>query len=334
MRAVIHVKRVIAPLVLAGLLATGCTSGSKSTPQAQSATTQTSGVNPPAPSVRGPTTTSTTPTIIRTTVPATAPPPGVLRQVHTPGTLVIDETLTPDECHARVINAALGEVLPSPTCTPGAVDPAVTQANINSTICSSGYTRTVRPPASVTDAFKVTVVADYGQQDSSTTELDHLVPLELGGASTASNLWPEPNRSGATTVDNPKDSVEDAANHAVCDREITLAAAQQAIAANWVALGQELGVGQAQAPTSPAPVAPTPGCTVSASYDAKYRDYDIYVHSNQPDRTVEVSASGGATASWHTDSSGYAAVYLHVTGNPAGQRVTATVDSVSCSATL
>jgi hypothetical protein len=254
--------------------------------------------------------------------------------VHTPGTLVIDEQLTPDECRARVISAALGEVLPDRTCTPGAVDPAVTQANINSTICSSGYTNTVRPPASVTDAFKATVVTDYGEQYSSTTELDHLVPLELGGASTASNLWPEPNRTGATSVDNPKDSVEDAANHAVCDRQITLAAAQRAIATNWVALGQQLGVSLTQTPTSRAPVAPTPSCTVSASYDAKYGDYDIYVHSNQPDQTVDVTASGGATASWHTDGSGYADVYLHVTGNPAGQRVTATVGNVSCSATL
>jgi hypothetical protein len=328
------VKRLIAPLVLSGLLAAGCTSGFKSTPQAQSATTQTSSANPPALSAPGTTTSSTTPAIIRTTVPATAPPPGVLRRVRTPGTLVIDEKLTPDECRAQVINASSGEVLPDPACTPGAVDPAVTQANINSTICSSGYTTTVRPPASVTDAFKVTVVADYGEQDSSTTELDHLVPLELGGASTASNLWPEPNRTGATGVDNPKDSVEGAANRAVCDGQITLAAAQRAIAANWVALGQELGVSQHQRPTPPAQVAPTPGCTLSASYDAKYRDYNVYVHSNQPDRTVDVSASGGATASWHTDSSGYADVYLHVTGNPAGQLVTASMGNVSCSATL
>lgn len=254
--------------------------------------------------------------------------------MHTPGKLVIDETLTPGECRARVITAALGEVLPDPTCTPGAVDPAVTQANINSTVCSSGYTTAVRPPASVTDAFKVTVVAAYGEQDSSTTELDHLVPLELGGASTASNLWPEPNRTGATGVDNPKDSVEDAANHAVCDGQMTLAAAQRAIASNWVALGQELGVGPAQTPPSQSPVAPTPTCTVSAYYDAKYGDYDIYVHSNQPERTVDVHASGGAAASWHTDGSGYADVYLHVTGDPAGQRVTAEVGNVSCSAPL
>src|SRR5579872_5329391 len=40
--------------------------------------------------------------------------------------------------------------LPDPTCTPGSIDPAVTQATILSTICVNGYTKTVRPPVSYT----------------------------------------------------------------------------------------------------------------------------------------------------------------------------------------
>jgi hypothetical protein len=324
--------RLIVPLALPGLLAVGCTPSAKPIPEAQSPTSQTPNAVTSAPTAP---ITFTTATTIPMTVPATAPTTTGLRQVHTPGTLVIDETLTAGECHARVINAASGEVLPDPTCTPGAIDPAVTQANIDTTICTSGYTTTVRPPESVTDAFKTTALAPYGESYSSTTELDHLVPLELGGASSASNLWPEPNKTGATSVDNPKDSVEDAANHAVCDGQMTLAAAQQAIATNWITLGERLGAaGQTQPSPSPAPDAQIASCAVSASYDAKYNDYDIYVHSNQPDRTVNVTESGGATASWHTDVSGYADVYLHVTGNPAGQRVTATVGDASCSATL
>ena len=60
------------------------------------------------------------------------------------------------------------------------------------------------------------------------TELDHLVSLELGGSNDASNLWPE-----APPSPNPKDEVEGALNSAVCDGQVTLAAAQDAIAADW-----------------------------------------------------------------------------------------------------
>src|SRR5438270_13269006 len=34
---------------------------------------------------------------------------------------------------------------PDPGCTPGALNPAVTQATIHQTICVSGYTKTIRP---------------------------------------------------------------------------------------------------------------------------------------------------------------------------------------------
>ncbi len=38
-----------------------------------------------------------------------------------------------------------GQQLPDPACTPGTVNPAVSQANIADTICKSGWTSTVRP---------------------------------------------------------------------------------------------------------------------------------------------------------------------------------------------
>jgi hypothetical protein len=158
-------------------------------------------------------------------------------------------------------------------------------------------------------------------------EEDHLIPLELGGSPTSPrNLWPEPGASP-----NPKDDVETAANHAVCDGEMTLATAQRAIAANWIALGQQLGVGPS---ANPAPTGRTATCTVTASYNSSYRDWDVYVHSDQPDQTVAVSTSGGAMASWHTDGSGYADVYLHVAEDASGQRVAARVGPASCSTNL
>ena len=64
--------------------------------------------------------------------------------------------------------------------------------------------------------------------------------------------------------------------------------------------------------------------------NAGYRDYDIYVHSNQPDRTVTATASNGSSRSWHTDSSGYADVYLDA--GP-GDTVKVSVGAARCSTT-
>ena len=213
--------------------------------------------------------------------------------------------------------------LPDPRCTPGSVDPAVTQADIRSTICKKGWTATVRPPESQTERFKYHVAYPaYGTPQSERTELDHLVPLELGGSNDATNLWPE-----YPPTPNPKDKVEDALNAAVCDGRVKLAAAQAAIAADWLTAEKKLGLSGSSSGGGGASGA---WCTASASYDATYRDYDIYVHSNQPDRTVTATASNGSSRSWHTDSSGYADVYLDA--RP-GDTVKVSVGAARCSTT-
>ena len=122
--------------------------------------------------------------------------------------------------------------LPDPRCTPGAIDPAVTQRDIAETICRPGYTRTVRPPESVTEPEKLASMAAYGDTGPpGAYEYDHLIPLELGGAANdPRNLWPEPGASP-----NPKDALEDRLHALVCAGKVGLAAARRAIAANWVA---------------------------------------------------------------------------------------------------
>lgn len=79
-------------------------------------------------------------------------------------------------------------------------------------------------------------MAAYGDRGSmSQYEYDHFIPLELGGATNDSrNLWPEP---GA--IPNRKDAVEDELRSEVCDGEMSLGAAQRAIARNWVRLARE-----------------------------------------------------------------------------------------------
>jgi hypothetical protein len=151
--------------------------------------------------------------------------------------------------------------LPDPDCTPGATYYKVTQSNIHSTICVAGWTSTVRPSEGYTQGLKVKQIALYGYAVTGTYnyEVDHLIPLELGGAPySPRNLWPE---RGA--IPNPKDSVENALNNAVCDGSVSLRAAQHAMANNWTTAESVLGVsggssssGGGSASSAPAP-APT-----------------------------------------------------------------------------
>lgn len=132
-------------------------------------------------------------------------------------------------CHARA-----GGMLPDASCTPGAVDPAVTQANISSTICVSGYTSTVRPSTSVTNRIKRQQISAYGYADAkmSDYEEDHLISLELGGSpADPKNLWPENPPSP-----NPKDKVENYLHRQVCAGAMRLSTAQHLISTNWTAV--------------------------------------------------------------------------------------------------
>ena len=127
-------------------------------------------------------------------------------------------------CHIRGL-------LPDPSCTPGAINPSVTQATIRTTICVRGWTATVRPPVAYTNALKVKQIAAYGYADTTLAhyEEDHLIPLELGGAPRdPANLWPEPGN-----VPNPKDKIENLLRQRVCASQVSLADAQHAIATDW-----------------------------------------------------------------------------------------------------
>ena len=181
-------------------------------------------------------------TYVSTSSGTTPPAASGLRQVHSPGRVAVDEQLHAGGCRVHVVDGAAGLVLPDPVCTPGSVDPAVTQGDIGETICRPGYTATVRPPESDTGPAKHESLADYGLHYTPSIEYDHLVPLELGGANAVSNLWPEPNTSGDRGPRNPKDAVENRLREAVCAHQVTLAAAQQAIAADWTTALDQLGI--------------------------------------------------------------------------------------------
>lgn len=90
----------------------------------------------------------------------------------------------PATCHDA--GSAVGGELPDASCTPGSVDSTVTEANIDTTLGRpGGYTSSVRPPESLTEAAKQQLMAAYGipWSEARDYELDHLVPLCAAGSS-------------------------------------------------------------------------------------------------------------------------------------------------------
>jgi hypothetical protein len=118
--------------------------------------------------------------------------------------------------------------------TPGALNPMVTQANISTTVCKVGWTKTIRPTVTFTNKLKdtqlKTTYASYVKiwgSSASAYEEDHLISLQLGGApSDPKNLWPEPYAGMGARK---KDVVETALKRLVCAGTLKLVDAQKAI---------------------------------------------------------------------------------------------------------
>lgn len=127
-----------------------------------------------------------------------------------------------------------GEGTPDPVRTPGIINTDVTQANIQDTICKSGWTKTIRPPASYTTKLKIKQMAELGLTGKpSDYEEDHLISLELGGNPVdPKNLWPQPwdGEWGA----HKKDVIETYLKREVCAGRLSLIDAQHFISTDWV----------------------------------------------------------------------------------------------------
>lgn len=142
--------------------------------------------------------------------------------------------------------------------TPGALNPAVTDSNLNKTICSTdkqsnGFTwvHDQRPPASYTTALKLKQLADprYGYTDKNPKhyEEDHVCSIEnAGNPRDARNLRPEPYLcmngdtacKPANCLTTPgakcKDLLEDAEHKLICAHKMTPAEACKINAGNWL----------------------------------------------------------------------------------------------------
>ncbi len=132
-----------------------------------------------------------------------------------------------------ILPAPIREVL-------GAINPAVMEVTLATTVCRSGWTATVRPPASYTNTLKRQQMQLWGLTGPpSAYEEDHRVPLEIGGApcgptaGTCLNLWPQP--WGGPENAHQKDRLENAVHRDLCARpaRLTLAQAQAVFLGDW-----------------------------------------------------------------------------------------------------
>lgn len=124
--------------------------------------------------------------------------------------------------------------LPDKVRSPGVINPDVTQANINQTICVPHWTETIRPSTSYTNKLKKQQMKEYGLTGPlNLYEEDHIISLQLGGHPTdPKNLWPE--KWDGDWGAHKKDVIETRLKRLVCTGKITLAEAQHAIATDWI----------------------------------------------------------------------------------------------------
>jgi len=117
-----------------------------------------------------------------------------------------------------------------------ALNPDVDEDTIDKTICVSGYTKSVRPATSYTNGVKKKLMREAGIDTVriGDFELDHIVPLTLGGhPRKLSNLMLQPweGEHGAKS----KDILEVRLQSLVCHGTLDLTDAQVCIARDWEA---------------------------------------------------------------------------------------------------
>lgn len=157
----------------------------------------------------------------------------------------------------RIGHAPDGTALPDRTLTPGSA--LVSAAAV---VCAPGYATSV---SVVGEDLRRQVLAAYAIADPQRDgyELDHLIPVELGGDNGAPNLWPQPRTGPGNAA--VKNGLESHLHELVCAGAVPLTEAQQAIAADWSAANARYGsmpvpapsAAQTSAPAAPAPAPPS-----------------------------------------------------------------------------
>ncbi len=141
--------------------------------------------------------------------------------------LLLVRGVSPLVAQQVVPDAKSAPTMPDPKLTPGDVLP-VGLADIQ----VKGYSSKVR---NVPIEVKRQVYASYGIAHWVTGqyEVDHLIPLSLGGSNSTKNLWPESYLTSPWNA-HTKDALEDKLLSLVRSGKVDLHQAQQEIAANWI----------------------------------------------------------------------------------------------------
>jgi hypothetical protein len=115
------------------------------------------------------------------------------------------------------------------------LNPEVTPATIETTICVRGWTKTIRPPVSYTAPIKRRLFDEYGLPSElmGDFQLDHVIPLALGGAPSDPRNFQLMDQDEAER----KDDVERCLARAVCAGKISLDEARRLIWQDWKAAG-------------------------------------------------------------------------------------------------
>jgi hypothetical protein len=210
-------------------------------------------------------------------------PPLAQAAANTPSTQTV--SLAPSGTRAGPASA-----YPNPTLTPGAV--LTTNA---STICAPGYASGVRD---VSTATKEQVYAEYGvsyPQSPGAYEVDHFIPLEIGGSNDVKNLWLEP--ATPTPGFHQKDQFEDFEHGQVGDGTIAAAEAQRRMVSDWYLYWEEEVEGATATTSAVVPSVSAPAAQ-AATADASSAYYTSSYHTAK--YWYPASCSG-----WHSLSKSY-----------------------------
>jgi hypothetical protein len=134
--------------------------------------------------------------------------------------------------HSPLLSSNRAALLPPPE-TPGAIDPAISQANIDATICRPGYARAARPAYAITGPLKRRMMdAQHPGERMADYELDHLIPISIGGAPlNKRDLWLQPRQGQANAGD--KNVLAYVLWRLVCTHQVPLQTAQHDISRDW-----------------------------------------------------------------------------------------------------
>lgn len=139
-------------------------------------------------------------------------------------------------CTPRTSN---GFLVPDPNCTPGGINPSVSESTLTDPAWTTKCIRNCESSESlkhITYGWYSLTNPPNNSGATQVCELDHVVPLELGGADGLGNIWPQCGPDNAALQERyfkQKDKVENYLNDAVRKGSLPLADVQRGIAQDW-----------------------------------------------------------------------------------------------------